>query len=141
MQHRGPQRPPTERRAPGWAVLGAVLGVLLAGLVAIPGCLNPRPEEDPSALELADPAGGSAVSENGPAMEAADPIRESCDDNPLLSGCEPPSPTPGAGGVDAPPPASEGPPAAPADAGAPGPNDAGGVDAGAAAPAGSPLAD
>jgi len=139
MQQPGSWRPWKQQRAPGWAVLGAVLGLLLAGLVAVPGCLNPRPEEDPSALELADPADPTDVSADD-APGAQDIDRESCDDNPLLGGCEP-SPSPGAN-VGAPPPASEEEPAAPADAGAPSVGDAGGVDAGAAAaPAGSPLAE
>jgi hypothetical protein len=52
------------------AVAGAVLGLLLAP----PGCLNPRPEEDPS-------YGG-----NG---DFAPPVPQSqtCEDNPTLAGC------------------------------------------------------
>jgi hypothetical protein len=120
-------------------VPGIVLGVLLAGLVAIPGCLNPRPEEDPSALDLADPVDDSVGSNDGDAPEAAEPIRETCDDNPLLAGCEPPSESPGANPA---PPANGGEsPAVPADAGAPEVNDAGGADAGATTAEGSPLAE
>lgn len=140
MQHRGPRRPPSEQQAPRWAALGAVVGVLLAGLLAIPGCLNPRPEEDPSALELADPQDANTGSADGDVPVASEAERETCDDNPLLSGCEPVPASPGAN-VDGPPPASEE-PAAPADAGSPNMNDAGGADAGAASPAdGSTLAE
>ena len=121
-----------------WGTLAALAGVLLAGLVAIPGCLNPRPEEDPSALELAEPAGDGNVSEDDAAPQP-DVEREACDDNPLLAGCQPSSPAPG-GSVDSPAPSEES-PAEPADAGVPDANDAGSVDAGAAASPGSPLAE
>jgi hypothetical protein len=137
MQHRGSRRRLQEQRAPKWAALGAVFALLLAGLIAIPGCLNPRPEEDPSAANV-EPADDSDVA--SPA--ASGPIRETCGDDPLLAGCQPPAPSPSPGSVDEPAsPSEEEPPAAPADAGAPDLNDAGGVDAGAAASAGSALAD
>ena len=141
MQHRGPRRLSNEQRAPGWAVLAAVFGVLLAGIVAIPGCLNPRPEEDPSALELADPQGSSAdpADDGAPAVSEVD--RETCDGNAQLAGCEPASPSPGAN-VETPSPPSEEPSAGPTDGGAPDGSDAGAADAGAAAPGvGSALAE
>ena len=114
MQHRGQPRPCAERRAPAWAALGAVLGVLLAAFVALPGCLNPRPEEDPSALPAeSEPSADSPASAAG-----VDPSRETCEDNELLAGCE----APGDDLVETPPSASEGEaPASAADAGAPNP--------------------
>lgn len=132
MQHLGRPRPSNEPHATPWAALVVSLGVLLAGLVAVPGCLNPRPEEDPSALDAADPRGDGAVGNDDGAADPLDAERETCDDNPALSGCEPPSASPGAGSVDEPPPAQAESPADVADAGAPSENDAGGVDAGAA---------
>ena len=141
MQHPGQRRPSNERRGPAWAALGVVLGVLLAGLVAIPGCLNPRPEEDPSALELDEPQGDTDVSGNDDLAAPADPARESCEDNALLSGCEPASP-PAPGSAESPPPPNEeGSPADAPDAGGSSVYDAGAADAGAPAPASSPLAD
>jgi hypothetical protein len=44
--------------------------------IAIPGCLNPRPEELPSHEDL--------PTEPEPARSVE---RESCEDNPLLAGC------------------------------------------------------
>jgi len=108
-----------------WAALGVLL---LAALLGVPGCLNPRPEEEPS----------YQVEGGGPDSDA---VRETCEDNPLLAGCAPiennddpsvvvPSPMDG----------SEPSGAAPADAGAPRTGDAGSADAGTSAP-GSSLAD
>jgi hypothetical protein len=108
--------------------------VLLAELVAIPGCLNPRPEEDPSALQL-EPGGDLA-----PAADTPAPERETCEDNALLAGCEPPPSAVDNGNAGSPPPASEE-PAEPADAGGATSDDAGGADAGAPAPAGSSVAE
>jgi hypothetical protein len=95
-----------------------VLGVLLAAFVALPGCLNPRPEEDPSVLPAeSEPSADSPTSPGG-----VDPSRETCEDNGLLAGCE----APGDDLVETPPSASEGEaPASAADAGAPSPADAG----------------
>lgn len=140
MQQPGPRRPPNEQRAPVWAALGAAFGVLLAGLVAIPGCLNPRPEEDPSALELADPEADSSASRDDVAPSAADPVRETCDDNPLLGECAAPPPSIGAGDVE-PPADAAAPPAEAPDAGGSSVYDAGAADAGASAAASSPLLD
>ena len=136
MQHRGQPRLPVgnERAGRPWAALGALLAVLLAGLVAVPGCLNPRPEEDPSALELESPSDSPGV-DNAP--EASAPPRETCDDNELLAGCEAPSPA----YPDALPPASDEPSANPADAGAPSTADAGVTDAGAPGSRGSSVAE
>ena len=133
MQQRGQRRASTERRTPSWAALGAVFAVLLAGLVAIPGCLNPRPEEDPSALELDTPP-DSEPSATAPAPGES-PVRETCEDNGLLAGCEPPSSDNGASL----PPASSEPPTP--DAGVPSAADAGRVDAGTAGPQGSSVAE
>src|SRR5690242_17706214 len=122
MQHRGP-RPSAERRAPAWAALGAVLGVLLAAFVALAGCLNPRPEEDPSVL----PAGSEPSADSATSPDAVGPSRETCEDNELLAGCE----APGDDLAVAPPSASEGEtpegerPESAADAGAPSAADAG----------------
>jgi hypothetical protein len=68
----GPDRRPTARRArrAATAIACAAFGLL----VAPAGCLNPRPEEDPS-------FGGNADS----APEA--PVAQSCDQNPALSTC------------------------------------------------------
>jgi hypothetical protein len=105
----------------GSALASVVLGMLLAA----PGCLNPRPEEDPSvdSSEGIEPGG----------VKPSTPIRESCDDNPYLTGCDVPDqddngadPEPANGG------ALPGAPEAPADVGV---ADAGAADAGAPADA------
>jgi hypothetical protein len=90
--------------------------------IAIPGCLNPRPEELPSHEDL--------PTEPEPARMVE---RESCDDNPLLSGCALPDQDVNANPIS--PPAAEPAPepvidtldisAAPADADAGSPTDAG----------------
>lgn len=58
------------------ALLAALAALLVVAGLGLPGsgCLNPRPEELPSS----DP-------------EVVTPVRETCDDNPLLVGCELPS--------------------------------------------------
>jgi hypothetical protein len=65
----------------------AISGAVLALVLAAAGCqsdvdpdpgLNPRPEDFPSA------------NAPGPASPEASIERETCDDNPLLAGCEPP---------------------------------------------------
>jgi hypothetical protein len=78
-----------------------------AAFIAIPGCLNPRPEELPSMLDtepvVADPTSG--------------PVRETCSDNPYLAGCA--APDPGAGNAAD---------SAPEESPAPGARGFGGVD-------------
>jgi hypothetical protein len=119
------------------ALLAACAAFMVVVALGVPGsgCLNPRPEELPSA---------DAQQNNTPDA----PIRETCDDNPLLAGCELPdqdinaapadegdSPTPSEtpsnlGGQGAPEPAAPGDEApasgaAGGDAGADTPADAG----------------
>jgi len=135
MQHRRQPRlphPGNERVGRPWAAFGALLAVLFAGLVGVPGCLNPRPEEDPS-LALDGPES------DVPGMTT--PVeRESCEDNPFLAGCEPPGQGIDEGAAGAPPAAEESPPRPePADAGAPAPGDAG--DAGPASSPGPAVGD
>jgi hypothetical protein len=104
------------------ALASTLASVVLGMLLAAPGCLNPRPEEDPSV----DSTEGIV-----PGGKPSSPVRESCDDNPLLAGCtgadqdvdedSAPEPGPASGG------SAPGAPEAPADVGA---ADAGPVDAG-----------
>jgi hypothetical protein len=54
----------------------AVVAVGIAALIAIPGCLNPRPEELPSSQN-------TSVTDPG----LPGPVRETCADNPYLGGC------------------------------------------------------
>jgi hypothetical protein len=114
-----------------WAALGALGALLLAGLLCVPGCLNPRPEEEPSFQVEGE-------------VPSPQPTRETCEDNALLAGCDAAPLPEDTDAIDAPspPPAGSDPPsdAAPADAGAPGTGDAGSADAGTNAP-GSSLAD
>jgi hypothetical protein len=60
-------------------VAAVALGIAVSA--AIPGCLNPRPEELPSTLET------QAVVPN---PDEGGVVRETCSDNPLLAGCAPP---------------------------------------------------
>ena len=95
------------------ALASALASVALGLLLAAPGCLNPRPEEDPS---IDSTEGIEPGNEDNPSA----PVRESCDDNPYLAGCEAPDqdsvaePAPAAGG---------------ATPGAPAPADSSGADA------------
>jgi hypothetical protein len=65
-------------RARRRALLAAFAAVVAFVGLAVPGsgCLNPRPEELPS-------SGPSGVDD-----DVAAPVRETCDDNPLLAGCD-----------------------------------------------------
>jgi hypothetical protein len=111
------------------ALLAACAAFMVVVGLGFPGsgCLNPRPEELPSA-DLTQP--------NSPDPGSA-PIRETCDDNPLLAGCdlpdqdindspvsEPPADTAGNLGEGSPEPT------APGDAPSGGDNGAGGDGAG-----------
>lgn len=69
-------RAPSARRAL-LAACAAFIAVVALGLPGS-GCLNPRPEELPSA---------DSTQPNSP-DPALSPIRETCDDNPLLAGCD-----------------------------------------------------
>ena len=102
------------------ALAGALASVALGVLLAAPGCLNPRPDEDPSV----DSTEGIEPGEQQPST----PVRESCDDNPYLTGCEDNVAVPDNDSAEEGTPANGG--AAP---GAPeGPPDVGVADAGAA---------
>lgn len=105
-----------------WAVLAAFCALLLAPLLGAPGCLNPRPEEDPSFQVGAAPPGDNSPGDQ--AVTPATPERETCSDNPLLAGCA--APSPGAPGNNLEPGVADGEESAPpvADAGVP---DAGGA--------------
>lgn len=79
--HEGEARRGLRRR------LGAALVAAAGVWLAAPGCLNPRPEELPS-YDGSSPVGAVP----------SGPVRESCDDNPLLAGCDSPGQDPvGAG--------------------------------------------
>jgi hypothetical protein len=107
-----------------------LVGCALAPLLAYAGCLNPRPEEDPSA----NVEGVPSVDFN--------PSRESCMDNPALPECAVPvrggesdTPPEDLDADDAPTDVSEeAPPAAPAP-----PPDAGGTAADTTSDAGVPV--
>jgi len=117
------------------AAFGALLGLLLAALVSVPSCLNPRPEEEPSVLVDPAPVG---VEPDGRAQGG--PVRETCEDNSLLAGCEatPPVDAPANDPAPAPGGAQEEPGVeAPEDTEGPGAGDAGAADAGANAPGSS----
>jgi hypothetical protein len=60
----------------------AAAAVGIAWFIAIPGCLNPRPEELPSTLDV-EPIAADPVAGPGP-------VRETCSDNPYLAGCAAP---------------------------------------------------
>ena len=134
MQH--PRRLPdgNDRARRPWAAL-VVLLALIAG--SIFGCLNPRPEEDPSSDNGA-PSNPAVVDPGVDLDEPATPERESCDDNPLLAGCEPSAPASPGAPATSPPQDGAGP--GPADAGVPPAGDAGEPDAGTASGAESSLA-
>lgn len=81
------------------ALLAACAAFMAVAGLGLPGsgCLNPRPEELPS----------DYVTEPNSAEPVAAPTRETCDDNPLLGGCELPEQDINADPVDdddAPPP-------------------------------------
>jgi hypothetical protein len=67
----GTDRFPGVRRARG--ALGSIAWVALGLLLTPPGCLNPRPEEDPSFGEA----------DNAPGPSTADP----CENDPALASC------------------------------------------------------
>jgi hypothetical protein len=83
--------------ARGWrrTLLAACAAVVAAAALGFPGsgCLNPRPEELPS----------SQFSLPGDEPRPAEPVRETCDDNPLLAECELPETDINADPIDAPP--------------------------------------
>jgi hypothetical protein len=85
---RATERLPTTRRATGALTAAFAFAAALGIVLGPPGCLNPRPEEDPSR------SGGG----QGDVAVTA-PSAETCDDNPLLAGCVP-SPEAPADGVD-----------------------------------------
>lgn len=97
-------------------LVGAAFASLLAGaFLSAPGCLNPRPEELPSSLEPV------------PSAPVVDSPRETCEDNPLLTGCAAPVPDQDLNGNPASPGNAEAEPASPGadnvDAGAGGAED------------------
>lgn len=108
------------------ALASALASVVLGLLLAAPGCLNPRPEEDPSvdSNESIEPDGNPSS-----------PVRETCGDNPYLAGCEGPGyeqddAEEGTPVNDGATPGASDPADAPADVGV---GDAGAADAGAPA--------
>lgn len=80
------------RRRAWLAALAALVTVVALGLPGS-GCLNPRPEELPSAED------------NQPLA----PVRETCDDNPLLAGCSLPEQDISGDPIPAPAPAASDP--------------------------------
>jgi hypothetical protein len=108
------------RSVPACAIWGAT--VWLA--VALPGCLNPMPDENPSASNL------EGVAPSPPVQ------RETCNDNPLLAGCSLPNQDSSSTSPGAPAPAIAAQGAGNEPAG-PGGADAGSADAGTSADAGA----
>jgi hypothetical protein len=74
------------------ALLAACAALVAAIALGVPGsgCLNPRPEELPSG---SDPD----------LLPATEPMRETCEDNPLLAGCDLPDEDINGNPIDAPP--------------------------------------
>jgi hypothetical protein len=64
------------RSSSGLCLAAAAVGI--AWFIAIPGCLNPRPEELPSTLNVA------------PIVPGPGPVSEMCSDNPYVAGCAAP---------------------------------------------------